>query len=125
MRASDAERESVVDALRRHAGAGRLEPAELERRIERAYAAERRGDLAALTADLPPLTVPVTAPRATDGRWAQHARRTLVIAIMLVAIWALTGAEYFWPIWPIGAMALSLFSQRPRHARSGLPIRLG
>ena len=41
------------------------------------------------------------------------------LAILLVAIWALTGAGYFWPIWPIGAMLIGAFKHsgcRPRVA---------
>jgi hypothetical protein len=53
LRASDAERTATADLLRRHHAEGRLDTAELEERIERCYAAKTRGDLAALTADLP------------------------------------------------------------------------
>lgn len=53
VRASDAEREDVVQALSEHAGSGRLTLAELEERITQAYAATTRGDLEKLTADLP------------------------------------------------------------------------
>jgi uncharacterized membrane protein len=31
-----------------------------------------------------------------------------VLAVVLVAIWSLTGAEAsFWPVWPIGALAVA------------------
>ena len=53
MRASQEERERVVDLLRTHAGEGRLELDELEERVEAALGARTRGDLAALVADLP------------------------------------------------------------------------
>ena len=109
IRASDSERESAVEALRAHASAGRLSTDELEQRIESAYAAERRADLAALLEDLPPLIAP--QPRdAPSSHWWLH--RPMAIAILLVAIWALTGAGYFWPVWPLGAMAFSLFAHR-------------
>jgi hypothetical protein len=36
----------------------------------------------------------------------------LVLAATLIAIWALTGAGYFWPVWPIGAVALSTVKHR-------------
>ena len=39
LRASDDDRERVIDELRRHAGEGRLSVEELEERIERALAA--------------------------------------------------------------------------------------
>ena len=41
------------------------------------------------------------------------------VAVLLIAIWALTGADYFWPIWPIGAMALATF----KRGRCGLHRR--
>ncbi len=53
LRASQAERDRVVDSLRRHAGEGRLDVEELEDRVERALTARTRGELAALEADLP------------------------------------------------------------------------
>jgi hypothetical protein len=112
LRASDAERERVVEALRVHAGEGRLPTDELERRIDTAYAAERRGDLAALLVDLPRQA----GRRRPLPRRSHQFHTTVLVAVLLLAIWALTGAGYFWPIWPIGAMALSLLA-----GRSGTP----
>ena len=53
LRASDGEREQVVDLLREHCAEGRLTPAELEERIDAAHAARTVGELEALTRDLP------------------------------------------------------------------------
>jgi hypothetical protein len=53
LRASDADRDAVVDRLREAAGEGRLEPYELEHRVDGALRAQTYGDLAALLADLP------------------------------------------------------------------------
>ena len=39
------------------------------------------------------------------------------LAILLVAIWALTGAGYFWPMWPIGAMLIGAFKHTGRGCR--------
>jgi hypothetical protein len=109
VRASDAEREAVVDALRTHAGAGRLDPEELEARIGRAYAAQRRADLAPLVADLPELTAAAPRPRRVrDARLASELRKVAAVAVLLVAIWALSGAGYFWPAWPLVVMAFGL-----------------
>ena len=52
VRASDAEREETITALRTHAGDGRLDVEELDQRIEAAYAAKTRRELTALTDDL-------------------------------------------------------------------------
>jgi Domain of unknown function (DUF1707)/Cell wall-active antibiotics response 4TMS YvqF len=53
IRSSDAEREATALRLRDAAGEGRLTLEELAQRIEAAYSARTRGDLARLVADLP------------------------------------------------------------------------
>jgi hypothetical protein len=53
LRASDADRDAVVDRLREAAGEGRLEPDELEQRVDVALRARTYGELAELLADLP------------------------------------------------------------------------
>jgi hypothetical protein len=53
LRASHADRDRVVDALRVAAGDGRLSAEELDTRLERALSAQTLGELAGLTADLP------------------------------------------------------------------------
>jgi hypothetical protein len=83
LRASDAERERIVAALREAAGEGRLDVEELDERTERAYAAKTRGELLPLIQDLPlahapspPRSLP-TAPGRTGfmARWTAPARR--------------------------------------------------
>src|SRR3954469_7068329 len=63
LRASDAERERVAEALRRHHLDGRLDTEELQERLERAYAARTTGELAPLLADLPAEHEPTRGPR--------------------------------------------------------------
>ena len=99
-RASDAEREATISDLRAHAAEGRVGLEELDERVAKALAATTRADLAALTADLP------RARRARDRGRAQrefrdHLRTYMMVMALLVAIWALTGAGYFWPVWPM------------------------
>ena len=53
LRVSDAECDAVLRALGEHAAEGRLTLDELEDRAGRALSAKTRGDLAALTSDLP------------------------------------------------------------------------
>jgi Domain of unknown function (DUF1707)/Cell wall-active antibiotics response 4TMS YvqF len=53
LRVSDAERDATVRTLGDHAAVGRLTLDELEDRAGKALAAKTRGDLAALTSDLP------------------------------------------------------------------------
>src|SRR5918996_5817234 len=85
--ASDAERERVAEALRTHAAAGRLDPEELEERLGLAFAARTRGDLVPLVADLPGPTERPRRPRTVP-----RVPPVIPLAILLVAIWALTGA---------------------------------
>jgi hypothetical protein len=97
MRASDTEREAVAAQLRDHAAAGRLDPDELDERLTRALAARTQEELVPLTADLPG---PVEPPR----RELPAIPPVIPIAVLLIAIWALAGMGYFWPMWPIGAL---------------------
>ena len=53
LRVSDAERDATIHTLGDHAAVGRLTLDELEERASRALAAKTRGDLTALTSDLP------------------------------------------------------------------------
>jgi Flp pilus assembly protein TadB len=52
--ASDADRDAVIDRLRDAAGEGRLQPEELEERVDAALRARTYGELGRLVADLPP-----------------------------------------------------------------------
>jgi hypothetical protein len=66
MRASDADREIVVEKLRLAHDDGRLSLAEYDERVQSAYASRTYGDLALLTADLPSLTRPPAVPAAAQ-----------------------------------------------------------
>lgn len=48
----------------------------------------------------------------------------LVVSILVIAIWALTGAGYFWPMWPIlGVGVAALFAGLDAYGRlSNRPI---
>jgi hypothetical protein len=107
--ASDPERERVAEALRGHATAGRLDADELDERLGIAYAARLRADLLPLLADLPAPAAP--RPRARR-RPVPNIIPLLALAATLITIWALTGAGYFWPVWPIAAVALSTVKHR-------------
>ena len=67
LRASDADRERVVQALRRHHEDGRITSEELEERIGAVWATKHVSALAAITADLPDLD-PAAPPRLEDVR---------------------------------------------------------
>jgi hypothetical protein len=53
VRASDADRERIVEQLRQHTAEGRLTMDEFDQRMSAAYEAKTYGDLAQLTRDLP------------------------------------------------------------------------
>ena len=59
-RAADADREAVAERLRIAAGEGRIDLAELDERLDQAYAAKTYGQLRILVADLPvrPVSIP-------------------------------------------------------------------
>jgi Domain of unknown function (DUF1707) len=121
LRVADADRERVAERLRRAAGEGRLAPEELEERLEAAFAARTQADLAPLVADLPGEPAPGPRPSNRGGGRGQL-RVFAATSILLVAIWALTGAGYFWPVWPIlGWGVFALGPVLPSPLRGTLP----
>jgi hypothetical protein len=113
IRASDAERERVATLLRDHAGDGRLDADELGERLERAYAARTRGELDTLTSDLPartPRPAPEPRPAGVLARLGPQWATYLATMTLLVAIWAMTGADYFWPMWPALGWGIALMT---------------
>jgi Domain of unknown function (DUF1707) len=68
IRASDAERQQAVEALRAHAVDGRLTLGEFAHRVDQAYAAKTRDELDRLTQDLPAAESPAS-PGRRFPRW--------------------------------------------------------
>ena len=68
---SDADRELFYEALKRHATEGRLDVAELERRVGVVAQAETREAAADALAGLPPLPPSVPAPEVRQPRWGR------------------------------------------------------
>jgi hypothetical protein len=101
---------------------GRLEPDELEERLEAAYSAKTVGELAKLTRDLPaPPAKPPAAPTPERGLDSQAVRARLasfiVVNTICIAIWAASGANGgFWPIWVILGTGIGLFATLVRRA---------
>ena len=124
VRASDADRDRVVDDLRDHAAAGRLGTDELEDRIGVALQAQTFGELDVLLADLPKLKDRrrAEARRAAAQRGLrEHVRTYVMVMALLVAIWALTGMGYFWPVWPALGWGIGILSHAactPRRRRA-------
>jgi hypothetical protein len=69
----DNDRERLFERLSQHAAAGRLDVAELERRVEAVAAAETREQAAAALADLPALPGDPLPARARRRRGHGHA----------------------------------------------------
>jgi hypothetical protein len=105
VRASDEDRDRAASSLREHFAAGRLEPAELERRIDRAYAAHSRRELAELLSDLPTDRLGHAAMRFYRGQRTAlkyHALTYVTVNGSLVGTWELTGhGRGFWPAFVI------------------------
>jgi Domain of unknown function (DUF1707) len=116
LRASDDDRDQTVDELRAHAAEGRLTLEELEERVQRALAAQTLGELAGLTEDLPDRASAAGFVPSRSHR--PELRAFVAVMALLVAIWALTGAGYFWPVWPL--VGWGVFALGPRH-RLGFP----
>jgi Domain of unknown function (DUF1707) len=83
LRASDAERERVAEALRRHHLDGRLDTDELQERLDRCYAARTTGELAPLLADLPSGAAPPRAARRSAPPWPPALVAVLVVVLAL------------------------------------------
>jgi hypothetical protein len=118
-RASDADRERAAERLRAAAGEGRLSAEELEDRLETAFSGRTYAELDAVLADLP------EPRRAAPASHRQaELRAFLATSVLLVAIWALTGMGYFWPMWPILGWGVFVIGPvGPRVARRAHPRR--
>jgi hypothetical protein len=99
----------VAAVLRQHCSAGRLTFEELSDRLGQVYEARTLDQLFALTNDMPdPEPHPHLGEYLPQLRPIVPARRRAlafdaaayaVISAVLVAVWAVTGGGYFWPMW--------------------------
>lgn len=132
IRASDSDRQQVVDRLRAAVGDGRLTMDEYMDRMESAYRAVTLADLGPLCADLPAGgPAPATAAAApASGRTAPAAPRSLIglprvlkvlwtiwlTAVSInVVVWLLVTVTsghlaYPWPLWVAGPFGAALFA---------------
>jgi uncharacterized protein DUF1707 len=135
MRASDDDRQQVVDWLRAALEDGRLKMEEFTERMGLAYQAVTYGDLAKLVADLPPASPqaqPRVAPAAAAAPPAAAAKRSafadlpaplkvlwtiwLAAVSINMVVWVLVVGTsghfiYPWPLWvagPYGAALLAI-----------------
>ncbi|MEV6845618.1 DUF1707 domain-containing protein [Actinoplanes sp. NPDC051411] len=131
MRASDADRERVVERLRDALNEGRLDLGEYDERMQQAYAAKTYGDLDGLLTDLPVGQPPVPAaaavepkPKNPTAEWIFHQWQSWVpAAVVLTAIWAISGFGDYWPGWIIGIWAAALLWRTINGLMTGAPRR--
>ena len=121
LRVGDAERERVADLLAEHHAAGRLTLPEVDERLTAVWSARTGDELARQLADLPaaPRTSPPAVRRPSPvavGRRV-HLASYLSVIIALWLIWALTGAGYPWPIWPMLGWGVGLLGHRGQGSR--------
>jgi hypothetical protein len=113
LRASDEDREELINELNDHAVAGRLTTDELEQRLTAAYAARTTAELAALRRDLP-----VSARQSALSHAARRSQLTrrliqetggaLGLFIVSTVIWLVSGGNgQFWPVWILLVVVLS------------------
>ena len=126
VRASNDDRQRIIEQLQAHYVAGRLSSSELESRVEQTLAAVTFGDLEVILADLPNLDA-AHQPAAEQARsreghhqgrhhkphgerpFRSHVTSYLLVMTMLVIIWALTSpGGYFWPVWPMLGWGIGL-----------------
>jgi hypothetical protein len=138
MRAADADRQAVADALKAALDEGRLDLHEYDERLQQAYAAKTYGDLDGLLTDLP-AAVPVPAQRPAAAaapvrddvtrRWLLHLWSSYVPTVSItVAIWLVSSIAsgdplYFWPVWVAGPWGLVLLWQTVAGLSQGEPQR--
>ncbi len=106
VRASDAEREQYAQILRAAMTEGRLTLEEGEERLTKVYAAKYRDELSPLTGDLPDggrraLYDTPEAHAAFRKGMRRHVGLVAVVAGVLVGLWVLSGAHFFWPFFPL------------------------
>jgi DUF1707 SHOCT-like domain len=149
MRASDRDRQQVVERLRSALEDGRLTMDEYVNRMEVAYQAATYGDLAPLCADLPASnpadsgpqgSAAATAPAAVVSRAGYLAGLPMVLKVLWtvwlvavsvnVVVWALVSGAgghlaYPWPVWvagPYGAVLFAMSAAATLFRRSRPPV---
>jgi len=88
LRASDADREAVVDRLQVAAIEGRLDAEELEARLSAAYAARLCSELERLTADVTPAPLaPAAPPPVFVQRRATRINAYAIASLVMSVLW--------------------------------------
>jgi hypothetical protein len=109
VRASDADREKIVDRLRQAMNEGRLSLPEFDERLQQVYAAKTYGELTPLLSDLPAQRE--SQPERATGipQWITIMWTPWVfVNVLCVVIYLATGAGYIWPFWVAVPWGLAL-----------------
>ncbi|MBF6164834.1 DUF1707 domain-containing protein [Streptomyces gardneri] len=109
VRASDADREKIVDQLRHAMNEGRLTLPEFDERLQQVYSAKTYGELTPLLSDLPAQRESRPARGTGIPQWIIIMWTPWVfVNALCVAIYLATGAGYFWPFWVAVPWGLAL-----------------
>lgn len=111
LRIGDRDRQRVAAVLGEAAAGGYLGRDEVDERLGLVWSASRRGELVAVTADLPaeasrtPAQAAAVGGRGSAGGGrAAHPAPYAALLLLLVAVWlgmGINGAGWYpWPIWP-------------------------
>ena len=122
IRASDADRERIVEILRQNTAEGRISAEEFDERMAAAYNARTLGALAELTTDLPvdlaehgrrqAELARQAKPRKPLGRKLREDVSGLAsLGVVLTVVWFISGGGYFWPAWPLGIIGALTVAQ--------------
>lgn len=84
LRASDDDRDRLVEQLQRHAVAGRLSMEEYAERVDRVLVARTHGDLAAVVEDLP--AEPTVKAPLDHREGARQLIVALLVALLVLAV---------------------------------------
>ncbi len=117
-RVSDAEREAVIDELRRHTAAGRLTVAEFGERMDEAHAARTASQLQAALRELPRLQPQhEQSPRFLPNWW----RRAPLFALLALALIVLA-CHHGFVLPPLALLLFAVFRPWGRHHHGSGPI---
>jgi len=113
---ADSDRTAAADELRQHYDSGRLTLEEFESRLSEAQTARTRGDLEHALRQLP-RSEPAVSLRLRDRRWSSLALQYVLVNVICILVWAVSGGGDFWPKWVLLGTLITYFRRLGRHAR--------
>jgi hypothetical protein len=113
---ADSDRATAADELRLHYDSGRLTLEEFESRLSEAHTARTRGDLEHALRQLP-RGEPAVSLRLRDRRWSSLALQYVLVNVICILVWAVSGGGDFWPKWVLLGTLIMYFRRLGRRAR--------